>query len=336
MSFSGATDTPVFDFWWRLLWGSDQSWQPYSHLAEAMWRMFTSGATAADLLATSMAAEPFSSTYLWTVCSEPPRPHGFWYIVGAGSRSGRNSCRTWTGRGFTGTFVDVAGGAEPGALVVHGGGRTTQRARGRGRLRSTHGHSTKRHVATDLWLHYSYSQVSPMPFSLNSLGSIHTKRKWEREPKKSNNKQQRLKNKRQYQRKCLLSLPISFIVNRPSFNMLSGNNNKFWFMTRQKVTFLFQFLSGNEAGPEQGGTIGVGHCPGSGVMRKLPYHFIQPICSQSRFWSRFGPMWTLAWHRFPCRCKKLYWKGYNGCQWDGTEICVQWVQNPSVSAQVSV
>ena len=39
------------------------SWQPYSHLAEVYLR-FTSGATPADLLAVSMAAEPISYTYL--------------------------------------------------------------------------------------------------------------------------------------------------------------------------------------------------------------------------------------------------------------------------------
>ena len=46
-----------------------QGGQPYSHLAEAYMLpllplMFTSGATPADLLATSMAAQLFSSTHM--------------------------------------------------------------------------------------------------------------------------------------------------------------------------------------------------------------------------------------------------------------------------------
>ena len=36
MSICGATDTPVLDFWWCLLWVSKPEWVlPYSHLAEA-------------------------------------------------------------------------------------------------------------------------------------------------------------------------------------------------------------------------------------------------------------------------------------------------------------
>ena len=43
--FCGATDTPVLDFWWRLLSGfQSQSGQPYLHLAEAYMR-FNPGAT---------------------------------------------------------------------------------------------------------------------------------------------------------------------------------------------------------------------------------------------------------------------------------------------------
>ena len=34
--FCGATDTPILDFWWRLLWVSKPEWVlPYSSLAEA-------------------------------------------------------------------------------------------------------------------------------------------------------------------------------------------------------------------------------------------------------------------------------------------------------------
>ena len=47
-------------------------------------------------------------------------------------------------------------------------------------------------------------------------------------------------------------------------------------------------------GPEQWRTIGLGPCPGSGVMWQLPHSFIQPICSWFLFWSRFRPEWILS------------------------------------------
>ena len=53
--FCGATDTPVWDFWWRLL-----------RVPKPCSLTFTSGATPADLLAASKAAKLFSSTYLQT------------------------------------------------------------------------------------------------------------------------------------------------------------------------------------------------------------------------------------------------------------------------------
>ena len=61
--FCGATDTPILDFWWHLLWVSKPKWVlPYSSLAEAYVikhsLRFTSGVTPADLLAASMAVEP--------------------------------------------------------------------------------------------------------------------------------------------------------------------------------------------------------------------------------------------------------------------------------------
>ena len=60
--FCGATDTPVLVFWWRLLWVSKPEWVlPYLHLAEVYMLhiplRFTSGATPANLLAASRAAE---------------------------------------------------------------------------------------------------------------------------------------------------------------------------------------------------------------------------------------------------------------------------------------
>ena len=61
--FCGATDTPILDFWWRLLWVSKPEWVlPYSSLVEAYVYVtcslrFTSGTTPADLSAASMAAK---------------------------------------------------------------------------------------------------------------------------------------------------------------------------------------------------------------------------------------------------------------------------------------
>ena len=66
--FCGATDTPVLDFWWRLLWVSKSEWVlPYLSLVEAyvlhyMYLRFTSGVTPADLLVASMAAKPSPHT----------------------------------------------------------------------------------------------------------------------------------------------------------------------------------------------------------------------------------------------------------------------------------
>ena len=67
--FCGATDTPVLDFWWCLIWVSNQSGQPYLCLAEVNMlhipSYVTSGAAPVDLLVASMAVELFSSMYLW-------------------------------------------------------------------------------------------------------------------------------------------------------------------------------------------------------------------------------------------------------------------------------
>ena len=66
--FCGATDTPVLDFWWCLLWVSKPEWAVLFMLSRGIHvthsLRFTSGATPADLLATSIAAKPISSTYL--------------------------------------------------------------------------------------------------------------------------------------------------------------------------------------------------------------------------------------------------------------------------------
>ena len=62
--FVGATDTPVLDFWWRLLWVSKPEWVlPYSHLVllcVTCSLRFTFGPTPANLLVVSMAAKPIS------------------------------------------------------------------------------------------------------------------------------------------------------------------------------------------------------------------------------------------------------------------------------------
>ena len=62
--FCGATDTPVLDFWWCLLWVPKPLWAALFALGKGVCvtcsLRFTSGATPADML----AAELFSSTYL--------------------------------------------------------------------------------------------------------------------------------------------------------------------------------------------------------------------------------------------------------------------------------
>ena len=60
--FSGATDTPVLDFWWRLLWVSKQEWAALFKFGRGICvthsLRFTSGVTPVDLLVASKAAEP--------------------------------------------------------------------------------------------------------------------------------------------------------------------------------------------------------------------------------------------------------------------------------------
>ena len=70
--FRGATDTPVLNFWWRLPWVSRPGWIP--HLCALLpacneFLRFISGATPANCIEVSMAAEPFWSMYLQT-CSQ--------------------------------------------------------------------------------------------------------------------------------------------------------------------------------------------------------------------------------------------------------------------------
>ena len=62
--FCGATDSPVLDFWCRLLWDSKSEWAALFALDRGICEHFPSGVTPADLLVASMAAEPFSSMYL--------------------------------------------------------------------------------------------------------------------------------------------------------------------------------------------------------------------------------------------------------------------------------
>ena len=67
-SFLWGHWSPVLDFWWCLLWFSKPEWAVLFvlgrgiHVTHSL--RLTSGATPADLLATSMAAKPISSTYL--------------------------------------------------------------------------------------------------------------------------------------------------------------------------------------------------------------------------------------------------------------------------------
>ena len=66
--FCGATDTPILDFWWHLLWVSKPPWAVlfvFGRCVNVTCSLkFTSSMTPADLLVASMATEPFSSTYL--------------------------------------------------------------------------------------------------------------------------------------------------------------------------------------------------------------------------------------------------------------------------------
>ena len=66
--FCGATDTPVLDFWWCLLWVLKPEWAASFTLGRGVCvtcsLRFTSGVMTADLLVASMAAKPFSSTYM--------------------------------------------------------------------------------------------------------------------------------------------------------------------------------------------------------------------------------------------------------------------------------
>ena len=60
--FCGATDTPLLDFWWCLLWVSKPEWAALfmlgGHVHVTCLLRFTSGATPADLMVASMAAKP--------------------------------------------------------------------------------------------------------------------------------------------------------------------------------------------------------------------------------------------------------------------------------------
>ena len=63
-----ATDTPVLDFWWHIVWVSKPELAALfafgGGINATLSMRLTSGATLADLLVASMTCEPFSSTYL--------------------------------------------------------------------------------------------------------------------------------------------------------------------------------------------------------------------------------------------------------------------------------
>ena len=69
----GATDTPVSDFWWRLLWVSKPEWVlPYSSLVEAymLHYMFPEIHLWCDTcrpLGSQHGSQAVSSTYLWGI-----------------------------------------------------------------------------------------------------------------------------------------------------------------------------------------------------------------------------------------------------------------------------
>ena len=67
--FYRETDTPVLEFWWCLLWVSKPEWTALFVFSGGILvthtLRFTSGATPADHLVASIAAKPFSPTYLW-------------------------------------------------------------------------------------------------------------------------------------------------------------------------------------------------------------------------------------------------------------------------------
>ena len=82
--FCGATDTPVSDVWWRLLWVSKPEWVlPYSSLAEAYMLRYT-----------------FPEIHLWCdTCQPLGSQHGNWavssiYLQGIGGTQNQElSCR---------------------------------------------------------------------------------------------------------------------------------------------------------------------------------------------------------------------------------------------------
>ena len=63
--FCGATDTPILDFWWHLLWVSKPEWVlPYSSLAEAYMLRYT-----------------FPEIHLWgDTCWPLGGQHGSWAV----------------------------------------------------------------------------------------------------------------------------------------------------------------------------------------------------------------------------------------------------------------
>ena len=68
MSFCGATDIPVLNFWWCLLWVSKPEWSAPFELGRGMcdvcYLRFTSGVTPANLLMANMLAGCFAHMHI--------------------------------------------------------------------------------------------------------------------------------------------------------------------------------------------------------------------------------------------------------------------------------
>ena len=102
--FCGATDTPILDFWWRLLWVSKPEWVlPYSSLAEVYLLRYT-----------------FPEIHLWCdTCQPLGSQHGNWaisstYLQGIGGTQNQElscHCSVWDQAGQTIYWLSYPGSA---------------------------------------------------------------------------------------------------------------------------------------------------------------------------------------------------------------------------------